>query len=313
MVEHTLWTEKYRPTTLKDYVWIDNSQRLQVESWVKDGFIPHLLLSGGPGLGKTTLAKCLFNELNVDSGDIYYINASHETGIDFLRNNVTRFAETMPMGPYRYILLDEADYLSQPAQALLRNTIEEYSMSCRWVLTCNRRHKIIPALFSRVQEFHIETLDREQFMTRVVTILIEEGIDLNQESLEILEEYVAVTYPDMRKCINSLQQNCHEGQLHRPSRGGAGTSTMDFMVEAVGLFKQGKVHEGRKVICAKAQVEEYEQIYRMLYTNLDWWGKTELHQHQAIVIIANRLRDHAIVADPEINIAACLIELSLIS
>ncbi len=307
---NTLWVEKYRPKSIADYVWVNDNQKTQVESWIADKVIPNLPLSGGPGVGKTTLAKCLFHELGVDDSDIKYINASQNTGVDYLRS-LQGFVETMPMGEYRYVLLDEADYLSQNAQAMLRNMIEEYSNVCRWILTCNAPHKIMPALHSRCQGFHIEHLDRELFVTRIATILITEGVDLTEENLEILDEYTIATYPDLRKCINLLQQNCTNGKLNRPNKGG-NMDSMDYMIQAIGMFKQGKIHDARKVICAQAKVEDYEEIYRMLYRNLNWWSDQEDKQHQAIVIIANRLKDHALVADPEINLAACLIELSLI-
>jgi replication factor C small subunit len=306
-----LWVEKYRPSRLEDYVWCDAAQREQVMAWVQDGNIPNLLLSGSAGVGKTSLSRCLFNELGVDPTDVRYINASHNTGVDYYRN-LTGFVETMPSGDYRYILLDEADYLSASSQAMLRSMMEEYSNVCRWILTCNYPHKIIPALHSRTQGFHIEDLDREQFATRTATILLTEGVDLTEENLEILDEYITVTYPDLRKCINLLQQNCTDAKLKRPSaRSGKGSA--DYMVAAVGLFKSGKIHDARKLICANATGEEYEDIYKLLYRNLDWWGSTDEQQNRAIVIIANRLRDHALVADPEINMSATLIELSMVT
>jgi DNA polymerase III delta prime subunit len=309
-VANTLWTERYRPQKLEDYVWINDEQRRQVEGWVKDRDIPHVLLSGGPGCGKSTLAKLMMVELGVSNGDIKFVNASHHRGIDFIRD-LSGFAETMPSGDYRYVILDEADRLTPEAQDALKSMIEEYSSICRWILTTNRPHKITGPLHSRTQGFHVEALDREQFVTRVATILITEGVDLNEENLEILDEYVTVTYPDLRKCLNMLQQNCRDGQLRRPKAGG-GKGIAEYMIEAVALFKNGHIHEARKIICANAGESDYEEIYRLLYRNLDWWGKDEESQNKAIVIIANRLRDHSMVADPEIAMAACLVELSMV-
>lgn len=310
-INSNLWVDKYRSTTLDDYVWIDENQRREVEGWISEGEIPHLLLSGGPGCGKTTLAKLILRELGVDESDFKYVNASNQTGIDKMRE-IAGFCETMPNGRFRYVMLDEADRLSPQAQDSLKSMIEEYSAVCRWILTTNRPHKIFAPIHSRLQGYHVESLDREQFVTRAATILITEGIDLNGENFEILDEYVTVTYPDLRKCLNLLQQNCRDGQLRRP-KASSGVGVSEYMIEAVALFKSGKIHEARKVVCSNASDSDYEEIYGLLYRNLEWWGNDEETQNKAIVIIANRLKDHALVADPEIAMAACLVELSMLS
>lgn len=307
-IEKYIWTERYRPKKLDEYVWADAAQRSQVETWVREKHLPNLMITGSPGTGKTTLIKCLLNELGVESSDIRFVNGSHTNGVDDIRS-LSRFAETMPNGNFRYVVIDEIDFVSINGQAALRNMIEEYNSICRWLMTANYEHKIIPALKSRTQGFHIETLDKEQFLTRIANILIAEGVELTEENLEILDEYSITTYPDLRKCINLLQQNCTTGQLNRPSTG-SNSGSSEYMVNVVNLFKQNKIMEARKLICANARPEEYEEIYRLLYQNIHWWGKTEDQQNQAVVFIANRLRDHAVCADPEICLSACLIELA---
>lgn len=310
-IKSTLWVDRYSPKTLDEYVWINKNQREQVESWIKDNELPHLLFSGGPGVGKSSVSKLLMTLLNVDDSDIKFVNASHNNGIDYIRN-LTNFAETMPNGNFRYIILDEADRISPEGQDALKSMIEEYTNNCRWILTTNRPHKITPPLHSRfAQGFHIEGLDKEQFITKVATILITEDIGLNEEKFEILDEYVSVAYPDLRKCINLLQANCKTGELLRPSGSSSG-SMSEYMVQAVHLFKTGKIHEARKLICANANENEFEEIYKLLYQNLNWWGDDEETQNKAIVIIANRLRDHTLCAVPEMNMAAALIELSML-
>jgi DNA polymerase III delta prime subunit len=304
-----LWTEKYRPKNISDYVFRDDKQKNQVKTWVKTGAIPHLLFSGAAGTGKTTLAKVLLNELGVDGGDIMVINASNENNVDTMRNKISGFAGSIPFsGDFKYVLLDEADYLSQPSQAILRNMMETYSSTCRFILTCNYPNKIIPALHSRSQGFHIEKLDQTEFTVRIATILLEEGISFQPEDLDV---YVKSTYPDLRKCINMVQQNVVGTELQQPSAGEGGES--DWVLEYVALFQLGKVADARKMIVAKARPEEYESVYRKLYENLDWFGEDTVTKGKALLCIRDGLVNHALVADPEINLSATLLELQYIA
>lgn len=304
-----LWTEKYRPKNISDYVFRDDKQKNQVKTWVKTGAIPHLLFSGAAGTGKTTLAKVLLNELGVDGGDIMVINASNENNVDTMRNKISGFAGSIPFsGDFKYVLLDEADYLSQPSQAILRNMMETYSSTCRFILTCNYPNKIIPALHSRSQGFHIEKLDQTEFTVRIATILLEEGISFQPEDLDV---YVKSTYPDLRKCINMVQQNVVGTELQQPSAGEGGES--DWVLEYVALFQLGKVADARKMIVAKARPEEYEAVYRKLYENLDWFGEDTVTKGKALLCIRDGLVNHALVADPEINLSATLLELQYIA
>lgn len=311
MSKNDLWVERYRPQTLADYVWSSADQQNQVNAWVKEGKIPHLLLVGSPGVGKTSLAFMLLKLLGVDKGDIKFVNGCVDNGIDVVRD-LENFVSTMPMGDYRYVLIDEFDYFSPNGQAGLKNMMETYSGVARFIFTANLSHKIIPPIKSRCQTFEIQSVDRDLYFERIATILVNEGVNLNETNLAILDDYVAVAYPDLRKCINMLQQNCVNGELRRPG-GDTVAGNSEYQVQAVSLFKQGKITEARKLISGKIQPNEYEEFYRLLYRNLDWWGTTDKAHNAAIVIIANRLRDHSIVADPELCLAACLVELSMIT
>ena len=301
-----LWTEKYRPSSIGTYVFRDEGQRQQVSGWVKEGALPHLLFSGAPGVGKTTLAKVLLQELEVDDMDILEINASNENNVDTIRNKITNFSSTMPFGDIKYVLLDEADYITPNGQAALRGVMEMYHTSCRFILTCNYPQRIIPALHSRCQGFHIETLDINEFTARIAQIGLDEGVQLD---LETLDTYVQASYPDLRKCINLVQQNVVDNVLQRPQDGDQAQS--DWMLNAIEMFKGGDYKGARTLICSQARPEEYDDIYKFMYRNLDLWGTTEQQQDQAIVLIRNGMAKSSLCADPEINLAATLIELQL--
>jgi len=302
-----LWTEKYRPTTLKDYVVRDQRQREQIESWIRSGAIPHLLFSGAPGVGKTTLAKILFHELKVDPYDILEINASRENSVDTVRDKIINFVQIMPFGAFKYVLLDEADYITPNGQAALRGVMETYHTSARFILTCNYPNRVIPALHSRCQGFHIETIDKNEFTARVAQIMIDEKVE---PDIDILDTYVKATYPDLRKCINMVQQNCRDGKLHAPDKADKGQQ--DYRLEMVDLFKKGKILDARKLVCSQARPEEVEDIFRWLYDNLELISKDDEQQDKAILAIKQGLVDHSFVADPEINLAATMIKLARI-
>jgi replication factor C small subunit len=300
-----LWTEKYRPNTIDGYVWRDEHQKNQVLSWIKEQSIPHLLLSGSPGIGKTTMAKMLLNEMSIPEFDILEINASRENSVDTIRDRIINFVQMIPFGPFKVVLLDEADYLSLNAQAILRGVMETYATTSRFILTCNYPNKIIPALHSRCQQFHFEKIDATEFTARVATILVNESVEFD---LDTLDNYVRVTYPDLRKCINLVQQNSTTGKLVQPRRDDAGSS--DYRIEMVELFKRGKISEARKLLCSKARPEEMDDIYRWLYDNVGLFGDDEYKQDSAILAIKQGLVDHALVIDPEINLSATLIKLA---
>ena len=304
-----LWVEKYRPNTVDGYVFVDHAQREQVEAWIRDGSIPHLMLSGSAGTGKTTLAKLLINQLGVDQYDVMMANGSKEARkVDWV-DKLISFCQTMPYGKFKVVLIDEADYMNiNSVQPALRNLMEDYSQTVRFILTCNRPHMIIPPIHSRCQGFHITRTDHTEFTARAATVLVSEGVEFD---LDVLDSYVKATYPDLRKCLNLLQPNSQSGQLQPPSA--ADKSARDWKLECVDLFKKGRVREARTLLCQSSSPEEAEEIFRWMYDNLDLWGSSPEQQDQAIVIIRNGLVSNTAVADVEINLSATLIELAQIS
>jgi replication factor C small subunit len=299
-----LWVEKYRPKTVDGYVFRDDHQRNQINTWIKDKSIPHLLLSGAAGIGKTTLAKVLINELGIEEYDVLEINASRTNSVEDVRDKITNFVQMIPFGPFKVVLLDEADYLSPNAQAALRGVMEEYHATSRFILTCNYPNRIIPAIHSRCQGFHVERTDMTEFTARVATILVEESVEFDLDTLDL---YVKVAYPDLRKCINLVQQNVNEDKLAAPNKADGGEA--DWKFDMVELFKAGKISDARKLLCGKLRAEEMEEVYRWLYDNITVFGE-EAKQDAAILILKQGIVDHTLVVDVEINLAAVLIKLA---
>ncbi len=304
-----LWVEQYRPQRVDDYVFVDAAQRQQVESWIRQGSIPHLMLSGSAGTGKTTLAKLLIAELGLDDYDVMLANGSKEARKVEWVDRLISFCQTMPFGRFKVVLIDEADFMNpNSVQPALRNLMEDYSETVRFILTCNYPAKILPAIHSRCQGFHIAKTDHTEFTARVATVLVSEGVEFD---LDTLDSYVKATYPDMRKCLNLLQPYSVSGRLAAP--GTADRSAQDWRLECVELFKQGRVREARTLLCQSADADEAQEIFRWMYDNIELFGSTAEQQDQAIVVIRNGIANIPLVVDQEINLSATLIELSQIN
>jgi replication factor C small subunit len=305
-----LWTEAYRPKGIDGYVFKDPKQKTQITKWIKGGALPHMLLSGSPGTGKSTLIKVLLNELGTNAFDVLEVNASKDNGVDFIRETISKFAETRGYGDMRYIFLDEADGLSPAAQGVLRGTMEKYAASVRFLLTCNYPHKIIDAIKSRCEtgRMHIENLEMGEFYGRLVTILDSENVEIDPDALESI---VQKTYPDLRRGISMIQANSFDGKLVLPDADSEQVS--DYRIEMVALFKSKKYTEARKLICSQVRQDEYEDLYRFMYENLEIWGDTDDNQNKCILVIRDGLVKDVSCGDREINLSATMIELEMIS
>lgn len=305
-----IWTEKYRPRTIDDYVFVDDHVREQVTHWIKTRSIPNLLFYGPAGTGKTTLAKIIVNELDIDSLDVMMSNGSKEGRKIEWVDKLINFCQTMPMtiGSFKVVIIDEADYLNNlSVQPAMRNLMEEYSDTVRFILTCNYPNRIIPPLKSRCQEIQINKTDKEQFALRTINILTSEGVEFDAEELMA---YIDATYPDLRKCLNLLQANSITGVLKNPKA--EDKVTEDYKLSAVALFKENRIREARELICSQIRSDEIDDFYRWAYDNLDLWSPTQEGQDQAIVAIRDGLVAHNHCLDPEINLSATLIELTTI-
>jgi replication factor C small subunit len=287
-MQHTLWTEKYRSQTLDQYIGNDELKNT-IQSWIIKNDIPHLLLYGKAGTGKTTLAKLITQNINCD---MMYINASDENGIDTIRDKVKSFASTSTFQPLKVVILDESDYLTINAQASLRNIIETFSAKTRFILTCNYVERIIEPLQSRCQAFKIETLSKPDIARHLAGILDEENIEFTPGNLaNIINTY----YPDIRKIINVTQQHTVDGKLTVTK-----IDTKFDISDVVKLIQGKDAFKSVRQYLIDNSISDFEPMYRALYDEL---GKDN---GLITMTLAEYQFKHATVVDKEINFMACI-------
>ncbi len=298
--EHTLWVEKYRPSNLDTYIGNDQLKS-KVEIYLESGDLPHLLLFGKAGTGKTTLAKLLVN--NIDC-DYLYINASDENNVETVRSKVKNFASTMGFKDYKVIILDECDYITPNAQAALRNLMETFSKHCRFILTCNFVERIIDPIQSRCQTFQVIPPNKNDVAKHLHTILTQESVDYDREDLAIL---VNSGYPDIRRVINGAQRQSVDGKLVIDKQSIVENDYKLKLLEILEKQDKKSAFNNVRQLLADAKVTDFADLFRLLYDEVDSYGKG--HIAECILVIAKYELSDAQVVDKEINVMAMIIEL----
>ena len=299
--ENTLWTEAFRPDTLEGY--IGNEHIIEkVKIFIANGDVPHLLFYGSAGTGKTTLAKIIANSVDAD---LMYINASDENSVDAVRDKIKRYASTVGFKRWKIIILDEADYLTPNAQAALRNLMETYSKTTRFILTCNYVEKIIDPIQSRCQTFAIMPPNKTDVAKRLVSVLEEKQV---QYDIRDIAAIINSSYPDIRRAINTAQSCVIENRLTLDK---ASAIQANYMTEVLEMLKNAKDKKAAftkiRQCIADSKVRDFTPMYTFLYDNLDEFA----HGHIApcILIIAESQFKDASVVDKEINIMAMFVNL----
>ena len=297
---NTLWVEKYRPYSLDTYIGNEHLKS-KVTIYLQNNDLPHLLLYGKAGTGKTTLAKILVKNIECD---YLYINASDENSVDTVRNKVRQFASTVGFKDLKIIILDECDYITPNAQAALRNLMETFSKHCRFILTCNYVERIIDPIQSRCQSFQVIPPSKSEVAKHLHNILINENVTDTMEDIKVL---VDSGYPDIRRVINSAQRNVVNGKLKLDT---SSIIQNDYKLKLLKILEtQNKKNAFKDIrqLLADNKITDFADLFRLLYDEVDGYGKG--HIAECILIIAKYELSDSQVVDKEINAMAMVVEL----
>ena len=298
---HSLWVEKYRPNKLEDYVGNEHL-KAKVEGYLESGDVPHLLLYGKAGTGKTTLAKLIVNSIDCD---YIIINASDENNVDTVRNKVKNFASSMGFKPFKIIIMDEFDYMTPNAQAILRNLMETFSKHCRFILTCNYVEKVIEPIQSRCQSFQIVPPTKKDVAIQMSKILKSENIEFDVKDLVPI---IDSAYPDIRKVINTCQLNSNKGKLNVDVQN---LLENDYKMKVVDILKSSDDKRNKYMKVRQAlidsKVTDFTDLYTMLYDKVDEYGGE--NTANIILLLGDGVSKSAVAIDKEIIAAATLIQI----
>jgi DNA polymerase III delta prime subunit len=298
---HSLWVEKYRPTKLEDYVGNEHLKS-KVEGYLESGDVPHLLLYGKAGTGKTTLAKLIVNSIECD---YIIINASDENNVDTVRNKVKNFASSMGFKPFKIIIMDEFDYMTPNAQAILRNLMETFSKHCRFILTCNYVEKVIEPIQSRCQSFQIVPPTKKDVAIQMSKILKAEDIEFDVKDLVPI---IDSAYPDIRKVINTCQLNSNKGKLKVDVQN---LLENDYKMKVVDILKSNDDKRNKYMKVRQAIIDskatDFSDLYTVLYDKVDEYAGA--NTSGVILLLGDGVAKSAIAIDKEIIAASTLIQI----